>query len=129
MNEIQKTYKQKYYSENKIIAFPLKNDLYDELQDKSDHYKISVNSYVKKIVTNTLEEKVQIQLTAQQQEYISKYIHISRWIANNINQLAHKANIWEKINIMVLIKLLKNYESEFKNFIANIKNDTKINES
>ena len=118
MNEYQKEYKQKYHSENKIITFPLRNHFYNELLRRSSMYDLSTNSYAKNIVTNALNHDTTSNITTQQQEYISKYIHISRGIANNINQMAHKANIDGKIDISVLIKSLQHYEEEFKNFIS-----------
>lgn len=118
MSEYQKNYKQKYNRENKIVSFPMKNHFYNELQRRSSMYDLSVNSYAKNIVTNSLNNDTTSNLTTQEQEYISKYIHISRGIANNINQIAHNSNMGNTIDIDILIKSLKHYEEEFKKFIS-----------
>lgn len=120
MSEYQKKYKEKYHRENKIVAFPLKKHFYNELSRRSSFYDQSVNTYAKNIVTNFLNNEASSTLTTQQQEFISKYIHISRGIANNINQIAHNTNMGNTIDINVLIKSLRHYEEEFKKFISNI---------
>jgi len=120
MSEYQKTYKQKYNTENKIITFPLKNHFYNELSRRSNFYDLSANSYAKNIITNALNIETTSNITTQQQEYISKYIHISRGIANNINQIAHNSNMGNAVDINILIKSLRHYEDEFKKFITNI---------
>ena len=59
-------------------------------------------------------------MTQEQKEFIREYIHISRGIANNINQIAYKSNIDEVIDINILINSLKSYEDEFKKFISKV---------
>ena len=49
-----------------------------------------------------------------------EYLHISRGIANNINQIAYKSNIDEIVDINILINSLKTYEEEFKKFISKV---------
>lgn len=118
MNEYQKNYKQQYNMENRIVTFPLKKEFYNELLRKSVFYDLSVNTYCKTIVLNSLNNDTTMPLTSAEQEHISKYIHISRGIANNINQIAHKTNINGTIDVDILIKSLKHYEDEFKKFIS-----------
>ncbi|WP_428026437.1 plasmid mobilization relaxosome protein MobC [Arcobacter sp.] len=120
MSEYQKQYKQQYYRENKIVSFPLKNPYFEELKRRSILYDISTNTYAKNLVTNSLNQDTISLISNEKKEYISKYIHISRGIANNINQIAHKTNIESTVDIKVLIKSLQHYEDEFKKFINNI---------
>jgi hypothetical protein len=116
----QKEYKNKYYSENKVVSFPLKKYVYVELEAKSVMYDLSVNSYVKSIVTNFLNNDTSTILTSKQQEAIAEYIRISRGIANNINQIAHKTNMGEEFDTQVLLNSLQHYENEFKKFITSL---------
>jgi len=120
MSDYQKNYKQKYMQENKIVTFPLKNPYFNELKRRSQYYDLSVNTYAKNIITNSLNEDTTSLISTQKKEYISKYIHISRGIANNINQIAHNTNIGSTIDVNVLIQSLKYYEDEFKKFISNL---------
>lgn len=120
MSEYQKNYKQKYYDENKIVTFPLKNAYFQELKRRSLHFDMSVNSYAKNLVTNALNEDTISLIAPDKKEYISNYIRISRGIANNINQMAHNSNIGENVNVSILIQSLQHYEEEFKKLINNL---------
>lgn len=120
MSEYQKNYKSKYYSENRIITFPLKKHFYIDLERRSVFYDQSVNSYTKNIVLSYLNNENLSVITKDKQDIISEYIRISRGIANNINQIAHKANLNEIVDIDVLIKSLKHYEDEFKNLVTKL---------
>jgi hypothetical protein len=120
MNTYQENYKKKYKSKNKIVTIPLKNPYFDELKRRSIYYDLSVNTYAKNIITNSLNEDTTSLISPAKKEYISKYIQVSRGIANNINQLAYKGNIGEDIDINILLNSLKKYEDEFINFIAEI---------
>lgn len=120
MNTYQKNYKKQYQSKNKIVTVPLKNIYFEELKRRSTYYDLSVNTYAKNIITNALNEDTTSIISPIQKEYISKYIQISRGIANNINQLAYKSNIGESIDTNVLIQSLRVYEEEFKNFISKL---------
>ena len=113
-----KNYKQSYNGKNKIITFPLSNSFYDKLHKKSLYYDLGTNAYAKNIVVDFLNGKSCSLLSKDRQEAIQSYIRISRWIANNINQLAYQSNVWENIDIKVLINSLKKYESEFKKFLT-----------
>lgn len=116
--EYQKTYKQEYKSKNKIITFPLSNPFYNELNRRALIVDLKVNSYAKNIITSFLNNTHTKELTIKQQEFIKEYIHISRGIANNINQIAYNSNAGIYIDINILIKALKSYEEEFKKFIS-----------
>lgn len=121
MTNYQKSYKQKYNKENKIVTFPLKNIFYEELHKKSLNFDLSINTYAKHIVTNHLNNDNKILLTREEKSYLDNYIHISRGIANNINQLTHKTHLGELVDVHILIKALQHYEEEFKNFIQKTK--------
>jgi hypothetical protein len=56
-------------------------------------------------------------LPSKKKDYISEYIQISRGIATNINQIAHKTNIEAQIDIQILLSSLRRFEDEFKDFI------------
>jgi hypothetical protein len=120
MNNYQENYKKLYKQKNKIVTIPLKNAYYDELKRRSLYYDLSVNTYAKNIITNFLNEDTTSLISPAQKEYISKYIQISRGIANNINQLAHTSNIGKNIDTNILLNSLRQYENEFKNFIMKL---------
>ncbi|WP_297439977.1 plasmid mobilization relaxosome protein MobC [Sulfurimonas sp.] len=114
----QKEYKKSYNSKNKIVTFPLSTAFYDELKRRAIFLDLKTNSYAKSIVTSFLNNNTPQTLSIEQKEFISEYIRISRGIANNINQIAHKTNMTEQIDINILINALRQYEEEFKKFIA-----------
>jgi hypothetical protein len=118
MSKYQQEYKKLYHEKNKIITFPLTNIFYEELRKKSLSYDLSVNSYAKHIITNFLNKNDKPLLTLEEKEYIEQYIHISRGIANNLNQLTHKTHIGKVVDIDILISSLKHYEDEFKKFVT-----------
>ncbi len=120
MSNYQKEYKKQYNEKNKIVTFPLSNAFYTELKRRAIILDIKPNSYAKHITTEFLNNNVLKTLTSEQKELIRDYIHISRGIANNINQIAHKTNINETIDINILISSLKTYEDEFKKFISKV---------
>jgi len=120
MTNYQENYKKEYKRKNKIVTFPLKNAHFEELKRRSIYYDLSVNTYAKHILTNALNEDTTSLISSTQKEFISKYIQISRGIANNINQIAYSSNIGENIDISILIKSLQHYEEEFRNFINKI---------
>lgn len=120
MSDYQTNYKKQYKEKNKIVTIPLRNIYYEQLKRRSLFYDLSVNTYAKNIITNSLNEDTTSLISPIQKEYISKYIQISRGIANNINQIAYRANIGEQVDINILIKSLSHYEQEFKNFITKL---------
>lgn len=116
----QKEYKKQYLDKNKIVTFPLSNAFYTELKKRAYYLDIKPNTYAKHIVTEFLNNNIFKTLSSEQKQFISEYIHISRGIANNINQIAYKSNINETIDINILIASLKSYEDEFKKFITKL---------
>ncbi|WP_321778644.1 plasmid mobilization relaxosome protein MobC [Sulfurimonas sp.] len=117
-NDYQKTYKQGYKQINKFVTFPVKNIFYEELRKRSFLHDLSVNAYAKTIVTNFLSTERILVFTKEETEYINQYIRISRGIATNINQIAHKTNIGEYIDTNILLNSLQRLEVEFKKFIS-----------
>ena len=114
----QKEYKKSYKQKNKIVTFPLSIAFYDELKRRAIYLDVKTNSYAKNIITAFLNNSTLKILTYEQKEFIDEYIRISRGIANNINQIAHKTNLNETIDINILINALRIYEDEFKKFIS-----------
>lgn len=114
----QKEYKKSYSDKNRIVTFPLSVAFYDELKRRAIFLDLKTNSYTKSIVTTFLNNNTPKTLSYEQKEFISDYIRISRGIANNINQIAHKTNMNETIDINILINALRQYEEEFKKFIS-----------
>lgn len=118
--DYQSEYKKQYVQKNKIVTFPLSNAFYNELKRRAIIVDSKPNSYAKNIVTSYLNNNVLKTITLEEKEFIREYIHISRGIANNINQIAYKTNINEVIDINILITSLQNYEAEFKKFISKV---------
>ncbi len=116
--DYQKKYKKSYNDKNKIVTFPLSVAFFDELRKRAIYLDTKTNSYAKSIITSFLNNSTPKTLSYEEKEFINEYIRISRGIANNINQIAHKTNITEQIDINILINALKTYEEEFKKFIS-----------
>jgi len=116
----QKEYKKSYNTKNKFVTFPLSVAFYDELKRRAIYLDIQTNSYAKSIITTFLNNETPKILSYEQKEFISEYIRISRGIANNINQIAHKTNIDNDVDINILMSSLLNYEQEFKKFISKL---------
>jgi len=116
----QKEYKKSYKTKNKIVTFPLSVAFHDEIRRRAIHLDLKTNSYAKSIITTFLNNNNNTPktLSYEQKEYINDYIRISRGIANNINQIAHKTNMSELIDINILINALRQHEEEFKKFIS-----------
>lgn len=116
--DYQKEYKKSYKQKNKIVTFPLSVAFHNELKRRAIYLDVKTNSYAKGIITAFLNNSTPKILSYEQKEFINEYIRISRGIANNINQIAHKTNITEQIDINILINALRIYEDEFKKFIS-----------
>jgi len=114
----QKEYKKSYNDKNKIVTFPLSVAFHDELKRRALYLDLKTNSYAKSIITTFLNNNTPKILSYEQKEFINDYIRISRGIANNINQIAHKTNMDKQIDINILINALRQYEEEFKKFIS-----------
>ena len=114
----QKEYKKSYNDKNKIVTVPLSVAFYDELKRRAFYLDLKTNSYAKSIITTFLNNNTPKTLSYEQKEFINDYIRISRGIANNINQIAHKTNMDKQIDINILINALRQYEEEFKTFIS-----------
>lgn len=125
-NNNHKQYKKEYKRKNKIITFPLSKNYHEKLLENSSYYDQTINTYVKNIVINFLNNKQNTFMSKDRQEFIKEYIRISRGVANNVNQIAYKVNIWEKIDINLLIKALEKNEREFKKFVKQVENDFKL---
>ena len=116
--DYQKDYKKSYNTKNKFVTFPLSVAFHNELKRRAIYLDIQTNSYAKSIVTTFLNNETPKILSYEQKEFISEYIRISRGIANNINQIAHKTNMDENIDINILMSSLLRHEEEFKKFIT-----------
>jgi len=116
--DYQEKYKKSYNDKNKIVTFPLSVAFFDELRKRAIYLDLKTNSYAKSIITAFLNNSTPKTLSFEQKEFINDYIRISRGIANNINQIAHKTNMSEQIDINILINSLRKYEEEFKKFIS-----------
>lgn len=114
----QKDYRKNYNQKNKMVTIPLSNSFYSELKRRAIILDAKTNTYAKNIITSFLNNSAPKTLSKEQKEFIREYIHISRGIANNINQMAYKTNIEEVVDINILINSLKTYEEEFKKFIT-----------
>lgn len=113
-------YKKRYNEKNKIVTFPLSNAFYNELKKRAFINDLKTNSFAKFIMTSYLNNNVPDVLAKEKKELINEYIRISRGIANNINQIAHKTNIEDTIDIHILLNSLRSYEEEFKKFITKV---------
>jgi hypothetical protein len=120
-----KNYKQQYKQNKKIVTFPLLLGDYQVLYDRATHIELSPNKLAKELILAYLSNKQRSFLSKEEKKVIQEYIHISRGIANNINQIAYKSNIGEVIDINILINSLKHYENEFKALIIKLKNNDK----
>jgi len=116
----QSDYKKAYNQKNKIVTIPLSNAFYNELKKRAFVLDIKPNSYAKSIVTAYLNDTVPKTLSQDRKEFIQQYTHISRGIANNINQIALKSNLNETVDVNILINSLQHYEEEFKKFISKV---------
>ncbi len=117
--EYQKLYKKHHYkTTRKIVTFPLLNEDFEILKARSHIFGFTANSFSKEILLNFLHSKQNNFLSPDEQQRLSEFIHISRGIANNINQIAHSSNMGEYIDINILAQHLKRYEDEFKKFIT-----------
>ena len=116
----QKEYKKSYNTKNRFVTFPMSVAFYNELQRRAIYLDIKTNTYAKSIVTTFLNNETPTILSYEQKEYINDFIRISRGIANNINQIAHKTNMDENIDINILMSSLLKHEEEFKKFITKI---------
>ena len=117
-NNYQKEYKKSYKDKNKIVTFPLSTAFHSELHRRAIYLDIKTNSYAKSIITSFLNNNTPNILSYEQKEFINDYIRISRGIANNINQIAHKTNMSDTVDTNILINSLMRYEEEFKKFIS-----------
>lgn len=119
--EYQKNYKKYHYNKiRKIVTFPLLVDDYELLKLRAESMGISTNKLAKEITINFLENSKNSFISQEQKEILAHYTHISRGIANNINQIAYNTNIGEYIDINILVKQLKYYEDEFKALVKKL---------
>jgi len=123
MSAYQQEYKKHYKEKKAIITFPLERSLYDELLNFSNNYGITPNSAVKQVVIHFLNGTRPSFLTQEEYNLVREYTHISRGIANNINQMARSSNIGQQIDVNVLISSLKSYEDAFKALVNKLQND------
>lgn len=115
-----KQYRELHYKKTrKIVSFPLLNDDFVLLEKASAKLKQSNNTLAKNIVLNFINSYKEPFISDEQKAVIREYIRISRGIANNINQLAYRANIGEFVDINILLGELKYLEDAFSHFIAN----------
>lgn len=119
--EYLKNYKHYHYERTrKIVTFPLLTDDFEALKIRADALDMKATKLAKEVVLNFIENSSNQFMTKEQWELVHSYIRISRGIANNINQIAYKANIGEYIDVNILISALKKYEDEFRLLIAKL---------
>lgn len=117
--EYLKNYKQFHYERTrKVVTFPLLMEDFEALKIRADALDMKATKLAKEVVLNFIENSPNNFMTKEQWELVQSYIRISRGIANNINQIAYKANIGEFIDVNILISALKKYEDEFRLLIA-----------
>jgi hypothetical protein len=118
--EYQKHYRKYYRTRKRVISFPLENDEYEKLLLFANSRNISANKLTRELVVNFVNANNAPIISKRQEEMIAEYIRVSRGIANNINQLAYRANIGEYIDVNILISMLKSHEDGFKNLITKL---------
>jgi len=119
--EYLKNYKQYHYNlTRKIVTFPLLLEDFEALQLKADALDMKATKLAKEVILNFIENNPNRFITKEQHALLQSYIRISRGIANNINQIAYKANIDEYVDVTILISALKKYEDEFRALIAKL---------
>lgn len=117
--EYMKLYRELHYSKTrKIVTFPLVNAEFERLASFANNTDMTPNAMSKKIVVDFLLSQNDPFLSEEQKSLAREYIRISRGIANNINQLAYKANIGEFVDIKMLFNELQRLESGFNQLIA-----------
>lgn len=113
------------------VTVPFSISTFDKLKFQADAIEVSVNSYVKQITTNYLNDNKHSFLTKEQKETIREFKRVQSNIANNINQIARKLNSGELENFPVknIIQYLRYYDDAFKKYIDKENNDdNKIDE-
>lgn len=119
--EYLKNYKQFHYERTrKVVTFPLLMEDFEALKIRADALDMKATKLAKEVVLNFIENSPNNFMTKEQWELVQSYIRISRGIANNINQIAYKANIGEFIDVNILISALKKYEDEFRLLITKL---------
>jgi hypothetical protein len=118
--EYKKAYKQYYKKIKKIVTVPLDTEEFIKLETYAKSRDLSTNKLSKEILSNFVNSKEDVIITKEQQQTISEYIHISRGIANNINQIAYKSNLGEYVDINMLLSKLKENEDKFKEVMSKI---------
>jgi hypothetical protein len=118
--EYMKHYRNYYNSIKKPVTFYLINDDYFKLEEFAVSRGVSVNKFAKESITNFIHSNNSPNLSKAQVDTIKEYMRVSRGIANNINQLALRANIGEHIDINVLLKSLYDYENRFKDLVKKL---------
>lgn len=105
--------------ETKRVTVPFSIDTYEKLQFQSEAVETSVNTYVKQITVNFLNENKQNFLTKEQKEAIREFKRIQSNMANNINQIAKKLNSGntEVFPVETIIEYLRYYDEAFRKFI------------
>lgn len=119
--EYLKNYKHYHYERTrKIVTFPLLSEDFEALKIRADALDMKVSKLAKEVILNFIENSPNHFMSKDQQDIVQSYIRISRGIANNINQIAYKANIGEYIDVNILISALKKYEDEFRLLVAKL---------
>jgi hypothetical protein len=118
--EYMKHYRNYYNSIKKPVTFYLINDDYFKLEEFAVSRGVSVNKFAKESITNFIHSNSSPKFSLAQEGTIKEYMRVSRGIANNINQLALRANIGEHIDINVLLKSLYDYENRFKDLVKKL---------
>jgi hypothetical protein len=118
--EYMKHYRNYYSSIKKPVTFHLVNDDFFKLEEFASSRGITVNKFAKDTITNFIYSNETPNLSNAQKDTIKEYMRVSRGIANNINQLALRANIGEHIDINILLKSLYDYESRFKDLVSKL---------
>lgn len=117
--EYIKLYKEFHYAKTrKIVTFPLMISEFERLASFVKNTDMTPNTMSKKIVLDFLLSQNDPFLSEEQKTFVREYIRISRGIANNINQLAYKANIGEFVDIKMLFNELQRLENAFNQLIA-----------
>ncbi len=56
IKEYQKQYKQRYKHKNKIITFPLDNNVYEDLTKRANYFNLTTNAFAKKLLIELLQK-------------------------------------------------------------------------
>lgn len=113
--EYQRAYKEKYRQSHKGVHVTLTLDEYQQIMQLAEQHNLKIPSMLKQLAFTQLGGQQPVPSALL--DLIQEHNRLVRSIANNLNQLAHSANIFQEVDQKLVFDHLRELHNQMDAFV------------